>query len=344
MKLALCSSFVPFVDGGYRNIVEWLAAMLVRAGHEVETIWVPEVDTPSLLVQQMAAYRWIDLDAADRVICFRPQSHLIRHRHKIVWFIHHLRVFYDLWESEYRSFPDDLAHRSLRDILHDTDTRALKEARTVFANSRVVAERLRQHNGVDACVLYPPVFEPERFRRGETGNTIVCVCRIERHKRQHLLVDAMTHCRSGVKLALYGASSDPVYVDALRQTIETHGLHDRVSLHDTWISEDAKVAALENALAVAYVPYDEDSYGYPVIEGAHAGKAVISTTDAGGVLEFVRDGVEGRISEPTAEGLSAVFDALYEDRDATGRMGAAATGRITELGLDWAHVLERLLA
>jgi len=344
MKIALCSSFVPFVDGGYRNIVDWLASTLIAAGHEVERVWLPEVDSPDKLVPQMAAYRWVDLQAADRVICFRPQSHLIRHPHKIVWFIHHLRVFYDMWDSAYRGFPDDVEHRALRDVLHATDTRALSEAKAIFANSTVVADRLRGFNGVEAEVLYPPVFQPERFRSGHFGDTVVSVCRMESHKRQHLLVEAMAISRTDVKLALFGSSADQDYVDGLRRLVTTLGLEGRVSIDDRWISEDEKVDALENALAVAYVPFDEDSYGYPVIEGAHASRPTITTHDAGGVLEFVRDGIEGAVVEPKASGIAAAFDSLFNDREAAGRQGRAAHARIDELGISWTHVMGRLLA
>jgi glycosyltransferase involved in cell wall biosynthesis len=344
MKIALCSSFVPFIDGGYRNIVDWLAATLTTAGHEVERVWLPEVDSPEKLVPQMAAYRWVDLRAADRVICFRPQSHLIQHPHKIVWFIHHLRVFYDMWDSAYRGFPDDIEHRALRDVLHATDTHALNEAKAIFANSKVVAERLHRFNGVRAEVLYPPMFQPERFRSGQPGDTVVSVCRIESHKRQHLLLDAMTLSKTNVKLALYGATSDPGYVDDLRRVVANHGLGDRVTIENRWISEDEKIDALENALAVAYVPFDEDSYGYPVIEGAHASRPAITTRDSGGVLEFIRDGVEGAVVEPRASEIAAVFDALFEDRETAARQGRAANARISELGISWAHILERLLA
>ena len=75
MKIALCSSFVPFTYGGYRNIVEWLESTLEEAGHHVERIYLPQVDAPDLLFRQMTAYRWVDLSAADRVICFRPPAH-----------------------------------------------------------------------------------------------------------------------------------------------------------------------------------------------------------------------------------------------------------------------------
>ena len=97
MKVALCSTIVPFIRGGDRNIVEWLETMLLEAGHSVERVYLPMVDTPELLFRQMAAFRFVDLSMADRIICFRPQSHLIQHPHKILWFIHHIRVLYDLW-------------------------------------------------------------------------------------------------------------------------------------------------------------------------------------------------------------------------------------------------------
>ena len=117
MKIALCSTFVPFIRGGGRNIVDWLASTLTAAGHQVEVVYLPELDAPDLLFQQMMALRWVDIQAADRIICFRPQSHLIPHPHKILWFIHHIRAFYDMWDSPYRDFPDNAKHRAIRDAL-----------------------------------------------------------------------------------------------------------------------------------------------------------------------------------------------------------------------------------
>jgi hypothetical protein len=65
MKIALCSTFIPFLYGGGRNIVDWLQAMLEQQGHQVEKIYLPEVDAPDLLFQQMMAYRWLDLESSD---------------------------------------------------------------------------------------------------------------------------------------------------------------------------------------------------------------------------------------------------------------------------------------
>src|SRR5437879_1526929 len=102
MRVALFTSYVPFIRGGDRQIVDWLGAKLEEYGHTVERVYLPAADRPDIIVQQIAAYRCVDLSAADRVICFRPPSHVIAHSHKILWFIHHVRIFYDLWDSEYR--------------------------------------------------------------------------------------------------------------------------------------------------------------------------------------------------------------------------------------------------
>lgn len=345
MKIVLCSSFVPFINGGARNIVEWLEVMLQEAGHQVEHIYLPQVDVPDLLFQQMAAYRWIDLtSSADRVICFRPPAHLIPHPHKILWFIHHIRVFYDLWDSSYRGFPDDAKHRSIRDALHLADTAALHEAKSVFTNSRVVSDRLKRFNNVDSTVLYPPIFRPERFHCRTFNDEIVYICRMEHHKRQHLLVEAMRYTQTPVTLRLCGSSSGPNYEQELVQYIAQSGLQDRVALENRWISEEEKVDHLADCLAAAYLPLDEDSYGYPSLEASHAHKPILTTTDSGGVLELVQDGFNGFVSEPDPLALAEAMDKLYVDREATRRMGRNAHARLDNLAINWPHALERLLA
>lgn len=345
MKIALCSSFVPFTKGGYRNIVDWLRTELIAAGHQVETIYLPHVDDPDLLLPQMAAYRWVDLAAsADRLICFRPPAHAIPHPHKILWFIHHIRVFYDLWDSPYRGFPDDEKHRNLRDILHYADTVAINEAKYVFTNARVVSDRLAHFNNVDSEVLYPPIIQAERFHCKHFNDEIVYVSRVEHHKRQHLLIEAMRYTRTKVKLRLCGTGSGDAYVRELRELVSSSKLQERVHFDNRWISEVEKVEILSECLAAAYLPLDEDSYGYPALESSHASKPVLTTTDSGGVLELVTHGYNGLVVEPDPKALAGAMDQLFIDRAKTREMGLNATHRISELNINWQHVLARLLA
>ncbi|MFL9870951.1 glycosyltransferase family 4 protein [Paraburkholderia megapolitana] len=345
MKIALVSTFVPFIYGGARNIVEWLQALLEQEGHQVERVYLPESDAPDLLFQQMAAFRWIDLSSADRVICFRPQAHVIQHPHKILWFIHHIRSFYDLWDNPlYRGFPDDERHRAFRSTLHEVDTAALREAKRVFTNSQVVSQRLARYNGIASEVLYPPVFESERFVCNGYNDEIVCICRVEHHKRQHLLVEAIALTKTQVRLRLCGSSSGMGYPAELERRIDDLGLRDRVTLECRWISEEEKAAYFGACLAAAYLPVDEDSYGYPSVEASHASKAIISTSDSGGVLELVQNGVNGFISEPTPQGLADCMDRLYSDKALAMTMGTNALARLGEMQISWSHVLQRLLA
>lgn len=344
MKIALCSSFVPFIHGGARNIVEWLQPMLEEQGHQVERVYLPEIDDPDLLFQHMMSYRWVDLEAADRIICFRPQAHLIPHPHKILWFIHHIRAFYDLWDSPYRGFPNDAKHRGIRDALRAVDDAGLREAKTIFANSRVVSDRLKTYNNIESEVLYPPVFQSERFHCAGFNDEIVYVCRLEHHKRQHLLVEAMRHTKTPVRLRLSGTSATADYPKDLSQRIAELDLAERVILDSRWISEEEKVEQIANCLAAAYLPLDEDSYGYPSVEASHASKPILTVFDSGGVLELVQNGINGYVTEASPEALGDAMDRLYLDRVKTEEMGRNAHDRLAELNISWSHVLQRLLA
>ena len=135
---------------------------------------------------------------------------------------------------------------------------------------------------------------PERFRNDGYGDEIVVICRIEPHKRQWLLVEAMRHVKTAVKLRLCGTSMNSGHLDSIRATITQHGLESRVIYEDRWITED-EVERLAPALAIAYLPQDEDSYGYCSLEAAHASKPVLTTDDLGGVLELVINDVNGLI-------------------------------------------------
>ncbi len=344
MKIILFSSYVPFVNGGYRNIVDWLKLILEGKGHQVEKIYLPQSDNPGLLFQQMMAIRYVNFDMADRVICFRPQSHLVRHKHKIIWFLHHIRVFYDLWNSPYRGFPDDPKHRNIRDALHVIDSEALNEAKKIFSNSYIIKKRLLNYNKVDSEVLYPPLYQSELFHCSAFNDEIICISRVEHHKRQHLLIEALKHTKSPVRLRLIGKSSCDDYPKFLLSLISEYKLENRVVFENIWMSNEDKVNYLSNCLALAYLPLDEDSYGYPSLEASYSSKPILTTTDSGGVLELVKDGFNGYISEPSPLHLAEIMDNLYYNRKKTALMGQNAKMRMEELNISWDHVVTRLLS
>jgi glycosyltransferase involved in cell wall biosynthesis len=296
MKFVLASTYVPFIKGGGRFIVDWLEAKLLEHGHEVETFFLPFTDHPEKLLEQIAAFRLMDLRDA------------------------------------------------LRQAITDLDNATFAEARTIFTNSQRVSDRLTRFNGVASTPLYPPILDPEQFVCGDYGEEIVVLNRVEPHKRQLLMVEAMTKVKTPVRLRLCGRSTWPVYAEMIRAAIADAGLKARVTFEDRWISEADKAAALKDALAIAYAPFDEDGIGYPCEEAAHARKAVIATTDSGAVLEFVSHGRNGLVVEPDAGALAEAMDRLYLDRALARRYGEANFARLGELKIDWSHVVEAIAA
>lgn len=345
MKIAIVSSFVPFVGGGARNIVDWLAVELEKRGHEVVKVLLPFSDEPRFLFQQIAAFRTIDLtESADIAICIRPPAYFIKHPRKVVWFIHHLRTYYDLWESEFRLTRDTAITRARRDSLRSADTVALGEASRIFVNSVVVGDRLKKYNDIDSTVLYPPLPAEYRTSSNAAGDTITYVSRLDLTKRQHLLVDALALTTTDVRVVLAGKAADASYSTYLKEHAGNLGVADRLTVDDRWVSDDEKADLIASSFALAYLPVDEDSYGYPTLEAARAQRPVLTATDSGGVLELVADGVNGRVVEPTPEALAAAMDDLYVNRETTVRMGLALAQSVSELDISWDTVIEGLLS
>lgn len=345
MRIVIASSFVPFIRGGGRFIVDWLEDKLRTYGHQVEKFYLPSDERPEVLLDTLLAYRLMDAaGGADRLITIRPPAHLLRHPNKIVWFIHHMRGYYDLAHTEHSSVPPNAEGRALRDALVRVDTAGLGEARKIFTNSKVVGDRLRAFNGLASEVLYPPLFDVSQFRFESANDEIVTVCRVEPHKRQELLIEAMAHVKTPVRLRICGASANPGYEARLKAMVRERGLEGKVALEFGWITEERKAELINHCLASAYAPHDEDSYGYPTLEAASARKPTVTANDSGGTLEFIENGRNGLIVEPAPRAFAEAFDRLFADRDVTRRMGEEALETVTRLKISWDHVVAQMTA
>jgi glycosyltransferase involved in cell wall biosynthesis len=153
----------------------------------------------------------------------------------------------------------------------------------------------------------------------------------------------MQFVKSAIKVRIYGESSSPLYIQEIQNIISQFQLQEVVVFSPHWLAEEEKVSVLADSLAVAYLPFDEDSYGYPCLEAFHSSKPVLTLSDSGGVLELVQEGICGRIIEPTPHAIAAALDELYFDQIKTRSMGLAAKQRVAELRISWDHVIVSLL-
>jgi glycosyltransferase involved in cell wall biosynthesis len=255
----------------------------------------------------------------------------------VVWLFHQHRAAYDAAATSWSDFTiDDVALEDQR-LLSDWDTRVLEEAQHLFTTSEVVADRLLRFNGLRATPLYHPPPLHDRLRPGPFGDYVFCATRLERNKRPEVMVDGVASSSRGVRLVVAGTGT---LADDLAAQARRLGAGDRVDLLG-FVSDDELVERYAGALAVIYTPFEED-YGYVTLQAFFAGKPVITTKDAGGVLEWVTDGVTGFVTDGTASGIGQAVDALAADPGLAQRMGEAGRERVRDLA--WEPVVRRLLA
>jgi glycosyltransferase involved in cell wall biosynthesis len=342
MKLAIVNNTKPFLRGGAEILADSLTTRLSEAGHVVELVRLPfSWDPPEHIADAMLAAQLTNIAGVDRVIALKFPAYLVPHHEKIVWLLHQFRQFYEVWDDD---APHDPGAEAVRQLVIRADDRHLVEARCLFANSDVTAARLRRFNGLDAEVLYPPLANPDTFQPLVVGDYIFAGGRINAFKRQLLAVEAMAHTTSGVRLIVAGSPEASGDLEALHVARDASGCRDRITIIPRYIDETDKVDLVNRSLACVYSPIDEDSYGYVTLEGAQASKALITTSDAGGILQLVVDGRTGIVCQPDPRELGRAFDTLFRFPNIATELGRAAHERMLELGISWDHVIQRLLA
>jgi len=341
-RIIVAETQVPFVQGGAELHVRALVEQLQRRGYEVEKVAIPFRPQPkSELLAQAAAWRLLDLSTSnaqpiDLLIATRFPTYFARHPRKVAWVIHQHRAAYELCGTEYSDFehtPEDVA---LRRRLIELDVRMLGECRRVFANAKNTANRLTKFNGVAAQALYHPPPLADRLVPGSYGDYFLVVGRLEAVKRAELAVRAMRHVPAPMRLMIVGEGSQR---SAVERAAAESGLGERVVFVGS--AEGNELARLySGARAVIYAPFDED-YGYVTLEAFLSAKPVITASDSGGTLEFVVDGGNGFVCDPTADAIGAAATRLAQDATLAARLGDA--GRNRARTITWDGVVEQLL-
>jgi glycosyltransferase involved in cell wall biosynthesis len=345
MRVLVINTRVPFVRGGAEVLENGLINALKLAGHEVDVIRILENwGAPyEYLLKMMMQARMIEVNnlspQADMVICLKFPSYYIRHENKIIWFLHHYRQFYDLWDTSFGP-PNNNETKAIREIIIQSDTEMLKEAKKIYAISKTVAERLKKFNGLDAEILYPPVEDKEGFYCDSYEDFFFFPSRISPIKRHLLAIGAMRFVKFPVKLIIAGGVEDENYLISLKKLISKYNLQNKVKILQN-LNKKEIIDLYAKALAVVFPSYDED-YGYITIEAMYSKKAVITCKDSGGPTEFIENGINGFIVEQNEEAIAEVIDELYKDKNKAIKMGQRGYEKILSLNLSWEKVVDKL--
>jgi glycosyltransferase involved in cell wall biosynthesis len=340
--VVICAAQAPFIVGGAEILVSELKANLAHRGFRVDVANVPFKWYPvSELVRQSLAWRLLDLTESngtnvDLVIPTKFPTYLVRHPRKVTWLFHQHREAYDLFGTSYCSMTDSPEDRRVREAIHTLDGSSLSECQSIFTISQNVANRLSRYNGLPATALYPPPHHLGRYRNDGFGDFLFYAGRLDRLKRLNLAIDAMKRVRSDARLKIAGTGP---LAPELQKQIDGLGVSDRVELLG-FVSPDDLVRLYAECRAALYAPLNED-YGYVTVEAFLSRKPMVTTTDAGGPLEFVTHEENGLVAEPNPESLADAIDRLWTlPHDRLRAMGEA--GRVRVVDISWDHVIDRL--
>lgn len=341
----------PFTSGGQDVLVGSLVRELKQRGHTTDLVELPFTPLPKYgLLTQAGLWRALPLESfsgrdVDIVISTKFPSYYAKHPCKSLWLVHQHRPLYELYGTRYSDISNDPRDESLRRMLVDGDRKMFSECAYVSGISRNVVQRLKAFNDVNGEALYPPLNLAGRYRSEGQSDYILSVGRICSIKRVDLMIKALPIVHQFVKLKVAGIPDEPGVMDYLKNEIDKHHLWDRVEFLGR-VDDETLLDLYANALAVYYAPHDED-YGYVTLEAMASGRPVVTATDSGGVLEFVRHNETGLVVEPTSDSIGHAVNQLAEDKAAAARFGAAGRDAIEATGVTasaWDHVIDRLLS
>lgn len=317
------SSFHPHT-GGVETHVRHVARELARAGTAVE-VWTVErgehlgtrtVDgitvrylptplparagsallrfagaLPAALLRWREAYRSFRPDVL-HVHCFAPNG-------VYALALHRLTGTPLVITSHGETFMDDHGVYERSALLRKALRAAIARADVVTAPTQFVLEDLRDRFGLTSGDVVPNGIELEAPSGGaidlpSARPLLAAVGRVERMKGFDLLLDALqTPGLEQVHVAIGGAGSQVV---ALRDQARSAGIMDRV--HFLGALTPGQVAMVMAAADAVVVPSRHEAFGIVALEAWRAGTPLVGSL-RGGMPEFVTDGVDGLLVDPT---------------------------------------------
>lgn len=371
----------PFVVGGAEGLWWGMLRYLnERTDHVADLVKIPvrETSLPDL-VAGYEAFSRLDLSGFDLVISSKYPAWMVSHPNHVVFLQHRCRGYYDWYPPEAggtvytgsdREVLDLLrfmeAAAGRRDALPEFFARYAALAKATPANPEAhrhpgpvgraiihfldgvglargairryfaIADAVRRRPGyfppgVPVTVVHHPTDKTGFHNAGD--DYFFTVSRFYPSKRIDLLIEAFRRADVPVPFRIAGTGSEEPRLRELAAgdpRIEFLG----------FVRDEELVQLYARALAVAFVPADED-FGYVTLEAMLAEKPVITTTDSGGPLELVRDGVNGIVTPPEAGALAQAFERVHRDREWARSLGRHAAGRARTI--TWPALFSALL-
>lgn len=334
MKIAVIGTSSKSGDqGGAENFYKGLVSALIEHNVDAELI-CPISDETNFETIKETYLNFYDLDLSkyDGVISTKAPSYIIKHRNHICYLIHTMRVFYDMFESEFPYPSPELIKQ--KNFIIKLDSAALRYPRVkkIFSIGHEVTKRLLKFNQLKSEVLHPALLF-DNFKCGEYHEYFFLPGRLHRWKRVDLAIRAIVLSKKPFQLKIAGVGEDETYYRKVANNDSRIEFLGRVT-------DEQLIDLYSNALAVPFTPIHED-YGYVTLEAFKSCKPVITCNDSGEPSHFVKNFINGFVCDPTPEAISEKMDYFFTHRDRAAEMGL--NGKTTIEHITWKNIAMRLI-
>lgn len=380
MKIAVIGpSPVPFTIGGLENLVWGLCDTINQTTeHQCELIKLPSREHNFWdLIETYYSFYKLDVSQFDVVIYSKYPAWMVQHPRGICYMAHCLRGLYDTYQytprptevsrenkhinrildymetyyrpdslddffellfelkekpipGEYYAFPGPF----IRKIIWYLDRWGLSQQKTerYYSISETVKNRT-DYFPPDAKVEV--VYPPSTLQDASSGEYkyIFMVSRLDGPKRIDMLIRAMQYVKSDIPLYIAGTGPERKRLEELA------GADERIHFLG-YVRDEEVEEYYRNSLVVPYFPYDED-YGYITIEAMLHRKPVITTVDAGGPKEFVRNDETGYVTAFDEREIAEKIDYFASHPEEAARMGENAYRLVRDI--TWKRVVDSIL-
>ena len=338
MKIAVVTPMMKSGEtGGAEALYAGLVENLRAANYDAEQVEVV-IDESSFKAVLDSYLRCADLDvsAFDLVISTKAPTYMVRHPNHISYLLHTIRVFYDMFEREYGAGTPELHEQ--RRMIHALDQFALdpKRVRAHFTNGAETYKRLLRadpfwHQINFRAVHHPPALSGYKEPAG--ADYVFLPSRLHRWKRVQLLIDAYKHLDIDLPLKISGTGENEAELKALA------GSDSRIEFLGR-VSEPQLIDLYARALVVPFVPVNED-YGLITIEAFKSKKPVITCTDSGEPVQFVRNFETGFVVDPDPKSIAGKIRYLAERRSEAAEMGRRGFDSVSHIS--WPSLIATML-
>lgn len=372
---------VPFTVGGLEGLATGLGYSINKySEHQCELIKLPSRERTFWdLIDSYHHFYNLDLSHFDLLISIKYPAWMVRHNNHICYMAHKLRGLYDTYAGN-TNVDNDVDYNTVKEILYIVkgseysddnliklfglldDLRAIDEKRIkdllifpgpfirkivhfmdnvalskdkinkFFSISDTVKNRL-DYFPINANV--ETIYVPPSLRKFQCKDNdyLFAISRLDSPKRIDLLIDSMKYVPTSIKLKIAGTGPQEKHLKKLAK--------DDSRIEFLGFVNDAELIGLyANALAVLYTPYQED-LGLITIEAMMSKKPVITTSDSGGPLEFVKDFETGFVTETKPQSIAEKINYLVDNVNAARQMGQK--GYEIVKNITWKNTVNRLL-